>query len=255
VFYAWRRNDFEGTKPLVATNMGRKKATPKAPLEEVKLEPEQDEKLLKENIPTSNSSTVAATPQTPREPVKANKYNLTELKNACDDCLKKYLSRPDSFQEQHTHTDVRLVLGYASVIIGGASVFYAWRRNDFEGTKPLVAVGVALYFILTSLQTLYIWYVEKETIFVGKRKTLDKRILTERLTISSKSTKSTPKTPPMYSLEITYLHSANSGKTTLKKGRETGQKEYNALFDSEGYLVMEVLEEWVDGLVAKAISS
>jgi len=235
--------------------MPRKKAAaPKVPLEETVLEdvhsaPESSS----QGSPRTVSSTLAAAPQAPREPVKVNHYNLTELKNACDDSLKKYLSRPNSFQEQHTHTDVRLALGYASVIIGGGTVFYGWKIG-FEPSKTIVTIGVALYFLLTALQTLYIWYVEKETIFVGKRKTLDKRILTERLTVSSKTIKSTPTTPPQYSLDISYLYSANGGKTVIKRGRENGQKEYNALFDSDGYLSLEALEQWVEGLVSKSIS-
>jgi len=236
--------------------MPRKKAAaPKVLLEEKAPEDVQPApEINTQNTQSSTSATVAATPQPPREPVKVNHYNLTELKNACDDNLKKYLSRPNSFQEQHTHTDVRLALGYASVIIGGGTVFYGWRVG-FEPSKTIVTIGVALYFLLTALQTFYIWCVEKETIFVGKRKTLDKRILTERLTVSSKTIKSTPTTPPQYSLDISYLYSSNGGKTVIKRGRESGQKEYNTLFDSDGQLSLENLEQWVEGLVSRAISA
>ena len=44
-------------------------------------------------------------------------------------------------------------------------------------------------------------------------------------------------------------------ETIIKKGKEAGQKEYNALFDEDGYLSLETLEQWVEGLVTKAISS
>jgi signal peptidase complex subunit 2 len=53
------------------------------------------------------------------------------------------LSQPNSFQEQHTHTDIRLGLGYASVIIGGGTVFYGWKAG-FEPSKTIVTIGVAM---------------------------------------------------------------------------------------------------------------
>jgi len=236
--------------------MGRKKATPKAPLEEKPTENDQhsQENNTQDESREQTSTVVSSNPQIHRVPVKVNHYNLKDLKFACDDYVAKYLSRPNSFQQQHTHTDIRLGLGYSGVIIGGASVFYGWKTG-FEQSKPVVTIGVALYFFLTFLQTLYIWFVEKETIFVGKRKTLDKRIFTERLNVSSKTINSTSTSPPKYSLDITYLHSANGGKTIINRGRESGQKEYNSLFDSEGYLSLDALEQWVEQLVSKAVSS
>jgi signal peptidase complex subunit 2 len=83
---------------------------------------------------------------------------------------------------------------------------------------------------------------------------IDLQILTERLTVSSKSTKSTPTTPPKYSIDISYLYSANGGKTIIKRGRETGQKAYNAIFDSDGYFAIETFEQWIEELVSKATS-
>ena len=39
-----------------------------------------------------------------------------------------------------------------------------------------VSTGVHRYFLLTALQTLYAYFVEGDTVFVGKRKTFSKRV-------------------------------------------------------------------------------
>lgn len=100
----------------------------------------------------------------PLEPVKVNNANLTELKIACDDAVRRvrqnasvsvplnllseqhilqFFARPDQFRTRHTHTDVRLALGWASVVVAGATGYYGWQR-DFEEAKPLVTIGVVL---------------------------------------------------------------------------------------------------------------
>ena len=56
------------------------------------------------------------------------------------------LSQPELFQEIHTHTDVKLALGWASVLIAGATALYGWKI-DFEQSKPFVWAGVILFVI------------------------------------------------------------------------------------------------------------
>jgi len=109
----------------------------------------------------------------------------------------QFLSRPDLFKQIHLHTDVRLVLGWSGVFVAGATAFYSWRL-EFEQSKPVMWIGLIVcvflsrartcctsspglrYIILTLLQTLYAYFVEGDIIFVGKRKTFDKRV---RLTL------------------------------------------------------------------------
>jgi signal peptidase complex subunit 2 len=132
------------------------------------------------------------------------------------------------------------------------------------------------YLILTSLQTLYSYFVEGETIFVGRRKTFSKRvspiypvtlhssylaslqIMTERITISSRTlpvssskTSSQPSSTnsPSYSLSINYVQSTSGGKSLLAKGRSSEAKEYSAFFDEKGVMAQEVFERWVGELV------
>ena len=124
----------------------------------------------------------AAAQDVDRDEVKVNNANLSELKNACDDALKRvrplcfhflslshttlrvacrgmrclscrvcvcacrreqFLSRPDLFKQIHLHTDVRLALGWAGVFVAAGTAFYGWKV-DFEQSKPVMWVGLVL---------------------------------------------------------------------------------------------------------------
>ncbi|KAF9233423.1 microsomal signal peptidase 25 kDa subunit-domain-containing protein [Melanogaster broomeanus] len=201
---------------------------------------------------------IVVTPEE-RDVIKVNNASVTDLKNACDDALKRYLSRPNLFKQIHLHTDVRLALGWAGVIVAGATGLYGWKV-DFEQSKPGVWAGFILYVILTTLQTLYAYFVEGDIIFVGRRKTFSKRIITERVTISSRtipvsssSSQPSPANAPSYSLNITYLQSTSGGKSLLAKNRAQGSMEYSAFFDEKGLMVQELFERWIGELVEGAM--
>ena len=55
----------------------------------------------------------------------------------------QFLARPDLFKQIHTHTDVRLALGWLSVLVAGATGLYGWKV-PFEQSKPGVWAGVIL---------------------------------------------------------------------------------------------------------------
>ncbi|GJE85234.1 microsomal signal peptidase 25 kDa subunit-domain-containing protein [Phanerochaete sordida] len=199
----------------------------------------------------SSISTLLTTPATgvQRDEVKVNNASVSDMKHACDDALKRFLSRPDLFNQIYTHTDVRLGLGWASVLVAGLTGLYGYKI-EFEKSKPVVWAGLILYILLTSLQALYAYFVEGDIVFVGKRKTLDKRIVTERITISSTSTPSTPDTPPAYALALNFVRSTSGGKSLLSKGRAAARRGYNTFFDETGVLDQEEFERWVGGAVA-----
>ncbi|KAF5378855.1 hypothetical protein D9615_006946 [Tricholomella constricta] len=187
-----------------------------------------------------------------REVVKVNNSNPTELKHACDDALKRYLSRPDLFKQIHLHTDVRLGLGWLSVFIAAGTALYGYKI-DFEKSKPVVWAGLLLYIALTTIQTLYAYFIEGNIVFVGKRKTFSKRIITERITLSSTTEPVKKTNPPAYSLSLHYVRSTSGGKSLLAKGKTRGSKGYNAFFDAEGTLDQERFEQWVGELVERVM--
>jgi len=88
---------------------------------------------------------------------------------------------------------VRLALGWLSVFVAVGTSLYGYKV-EFERSKSVVTIGLVLYaliiyffslqivnnpfryMVLTTLQTLYAYFIEGNTIFVGKRKTLSKRV-------------------------------------------------------------------------------
>jgi len=204
---------------------------------------------------TNGDTKLAKTSPPKLDEVKVNNASLTELKLACDDALRRYLSRPEHFKIQHTHTDIRLALGYAGVVVAAATGLYSWKR-EFEETKPIVWLGVILYMLLTGVQTLYSYFVEGNTVFVGKRKTVNKRIETERLTIGAKtlpSDKSEFAVGPRYSLHAAYVHTANNGKSLIRKSKQSTEAPFTTWFDEEGKMDEVAFGEWVGAFVEKLV--
>ncbi|PBK79912.1 hypothetical protein ARMGADRAFT_1021229 [Armillaria gallica] len=202
------------------------------------------------DIPTGPLSIVI--PHEDREVVKINNSNLTDLKNACDDAVKRYLSRPELFKQIFLHTDVRLALGWSSVLVAAGTALYGYKV-EFEIAKPVVWVGLSLYIILSLVQTLYAYFVEGDTVFVGKRKTFSKRIVTERITLASRTEPVKQTKPPSYELTVSYVRSTSNGKSLLAKGKTRSKKEYNAFFDENGVMDQERFEKYVGELVEQAM--
>ncbi|GAA6041413.1 hypothetical protein JCM8097_005238 [Rhodosporidiobolus ruineniae] len=123
---------------------------------------------------------------TPRQPVvKVNTANLSELKNAVDDVVREFFSHPShNFTRSYLHDDVRLVLGWSAVAVAAATGYWGYV-TEFHESKAVVGAGVVVYVVLNTLLALYVAFYEKNTIFVGKRRTFASRISTERLTLSS----------------------------------------------------------------------
>ncbi|EJC99176.1 uncharacterized protein FOMMEDRAFT_23087 [Fomitiporia mediterranea MF3/22] len=190
---------------------------------------------------------------TDREPIKVNNMNATDLKNACDDAVKRLLSQPNLFKEKHTHTDVKLLLGWASVFTAVGTALYGWKV-EFEQAKPLVWIGVILYVILTSASTLYSFFIEKDTVFVGRRRTLAKRVETEHITVSARTLPSVaPGSAPRYRASVSYVRSSNGGKSLLGRGQAIEDRPYNEFFDEEGTMDQERFERWLGTLVERVM--
>lgn len=70
--------------------------------------------------------------------------------------------------QSHTLSDVRLALGYTAVIAVAAAAYYEYRVG-FQEAKGWSTLSVGSYFLLQA--ALYIWtnYIEKDTIYVGRK--------------------------------------------------------------------------------------
>jgi len=81
--------------------------------------------------------------------------------------------------------------------------------------------------ILTTAQTAYIYFVEGQTIFIGKRKTYAKRVETEHIRVESRTVApryssmrigvKSPGNAPNYELGMSYIRLTNGGKTLIHK--------------------------------------
>jgi len=201
--------------------------------------------------------------ESPDPATVSNPYNANDLKIDCDDALKRYIARPDtSFSTINRHTDVRLALGWASVLVAAATAGWGYKV-EFERAKTGLWIGFILYLILTTAQTAYIYFVEGETIFIGKRKTYAKRVETEHIRVESRTVapmysrlkigvKST-ENAPTYELGMSYIRLTNGGKTLIHKGKETFAALYATFFDEEGKMDVPKFEEWVAERMARVM--
>jgi len=98
---------------------------------------------------------------------KISPHSLAELKNTTDDALGNYL-RGLKFEQDNTKLDVRLAIGYASVVIAAAT-FAADYKLGWEATKTWTAVAVVAYALLNGAFTYWMWAVEKGCVFDGVR--------------------------------------------------------------------------------------
>ncbi|KAF5356811.1 hypothetical protein D9756_006741 [Leucocoprinus leucothites] len=227
-----------------------------------------------------------------RDVVKVNNANVTELKNACDDAVKRYLARPELFKQIHLHTDVRLGLGWLSVFVAGGTALYGYKI-DFEKSKPVVWVGVifstfgvgmrgGVKLAEMGMSNLHKFVRYNDALLALAYANLKYNpdgsgwrvyyvapgvlpsIITERINISSKTqparkikpsaaNKNTTSTPPAYTLSISYVRSTNAGKSLLAKGKTKVEKGYTAFFDEQGTMEQEAFEKWVGEAVESAM--
>lgn len=101
---------------------------------------------------------------------------LTDLKNTTDDALPNYLTSL-KFKQSHNLTDVRLLFGYAAVLIAAVTFYYDYKLG-WDQTKYWTLWAVVVYFLLNGALTLWIWKAEKGNVFVGTyNKTMVKKSL------------------------------------------------------------------------------
>ncbi|PBP23307.1 microsomal signal peptidase 25 kDa subunit [Diplocarpon rosae] len=151
---------------------------------------------------------------------KISVHSLADLKNTSDDAVPVYLNSL-SFKQSHTLTDIRLALGYSAFAICAATFCWDYKFG-FDSTKHYTAVAVALYTLLNGILTLWIWGVEKGTIYVGSNASGDK------IQIATK----TDKHVPIYNLTVT------TWKGGKGKGVTTGlKKPFTKWFNREGAFV------------------
>jgi Microsomal signal peptidase 25 kDa subunit (SPC25) len=165
-------------------------------------------------------------------PTKISIYSPTDLKTTTDDHLTPYLTTlpsPYTFTASHTHSTIRLSLGYTAVLIAG-TLFYTDYKHGWDATKPYTLPACVLYFLLNGLLTFYIYFVEKGTVFTGSREG------GQTLTLRSRGKKHSGS----YELDVRYA--SESGKVFYAK---TIRGEFMQWFSKEGYLQRKEFARWL----------
>ncbi|KAK7204606.1 signal peptidase complex subunit 2 [Myxozyma melibiosi] len=161
---------------------------------------------------------------------KVNIYAVPDLKNATDDEISRIMTS-QGYTQKFTLIDIRLALGFSSVIVAAAASYYDFKVG-FEAAKKYTAIGVTVYFVLNALLTLWIWKGEKGTVYEGVKDDV-------KISLQSSATKHVA----VYKVEV------KNGRTGKKV---EGWKPFTEFFDSEGYLVPEPLERWLETVLEDA---
>ncbi|CAG8620326.1 822_t:CDS:2 [Paraglomus occultum] len=182
------------------------------------------------------------------EVICVEKWNQSDLKNACDDYIQKYLTKKANYRQYHTHTDVKLVLGYLSCVFalgGGGYTYYI----PFEESKQLTLICVVAYPFCEEgwLLALHALLIERDIIFIGVPSQGEK---THKLTIHTQ----TKKYSDIY--YITFESSTNTTRSTQSSAAVTAQfvgnakytieKSFGAWFDENGVLDIEKFGECIE---------
>ncbi|PIA19477.1 hypothetical protein COEREDRAFT_84125 [Coemansia reversa NRRL 1564] len=109
-----------------------------------------------------------AEPRTTANRVVVNTSSISELRTACDTGLREFL-KAKGYEEMHTHTDVKLVLGYIGVLFCAIDFAYSWKY-PFSQTKWFSYISVSVYAVASVLALVYSYAVQRDTFFVGYNK-------------------------------------------------------------------------------------
>lgn len=122
---------------------------------------------------------------------------------------------------------MRLTLGYAAVVIGGATFYFDWTLG-WDATKHWTLWAVVAYFILNGAFTYWIWAVEKGVVFAGSK---DGR----KIELASRIEKHKP------TYFLTARYTTKGGKWEQKKIEAS----FTRWFSSDGYFVVKPFQQWL----------
>jgi len=97
--------------------------------------------------------------------VKVNKYDNSALKQTLDDAIIKYITEELGHQEDHSISNIKLVLGALGCILAVVSHFYPL---PFPANKPLLLFCVVCYFCSSGILQYITSYVQQDIILLTK---------------------------------------------------------------------------------------
>ncbi|EMC93564.1 hypothetical protein BAUCODRAFT_50404, partial [Baudoinia panamericana UAMH 10762] len=160
---------------------------------------------------------------------KISPHSLADLKNTTDDALGNYL-RGLHFTQDNSKLDVRLAIGYISVIIAGV-LFAADYKLGWEQTKIYTAPAVIAYALLNAAFTYWMWAVEQGIVFEGLREG-------RKFSLSSK----THKHDPTYYLTVS-VTDPSTGSNSPSSWQIRAP--FTTWMTADGYFVAKPFQQWL----------
>ncbi|KAJ3216814.1 hypothetical protein HDU67_008900 [Dinochytrium kinnereticum] len=179
-----------------------------------------------------------------RSPVVINNYNSAEVKHALDDALRRILVEDYKFAEDHSYTDMKLLMGYAACFFAAGATAYS-HFVPYPECRLVLIISVAAYFLLNSAMFLYAVKVEKEVIFVGTKKDPTGSDPDQKIVVSSRNKRFTPD----YSLSIQIQVKGSKGKKTKESRPLSLSKNVGAWFDVAGELAADIFYKDISDLL------
>jgi len=101
--------------------------------------------------------------------VKVDKWDGTALKNALDDVIRKIFVENLKYTEKNLYVDIRLLLSTLGCAVALYALLYDYL-HPFPASKMVLTVCVLTYFVLMSILTMFMTFVEKNIILVCKQR-------------------------------------------------------------------------------------
>ncbi|KAK9763788.1 hypothetical protein K7432_009226 [Basidiobolus ranarum] len=165
-----------------------------------------------------------------------NNGSVNELRIACDECLSKFLTEKLGYEEDHQHSNTKLLCGYIACAFAAMSVFVSYKL-DFQESKLLVAVCVIGYFIFSSSMSLYTWKVQQNEIFEGQHRESKLRL---KVSVVTKPYS------PTYQMSMKLIV-PKTGKSVEQQVNQS----FTAWFDKEGHFAEDLFKHDVELLLSQ----
>ncbi|CAI4655829.1 APG_G0040300.mRNA.1.CDS.1 [Saccharomyces cerevisiae] len=157
-----------------------------------------------------------------------NVYSIPELNQALDEALPSVFARLN-YERSYALLDAKLYIGYSIAVVAGLSFFLdkKFERDQIVTYQKLL---VGAYFVLSLLFWYFSRFIEKGTVYVGKR-----RGTKEEIYVKTKFEKN----EPLYLVELVQKKKGENSKKELK-----AKLEVNKVFNESGYLQNDVYFKW-----------
>ncbi|VVT45816.1 uncharacterized protein SAPINGB_P000905 [Magnusiomyces paraingens] len=172
---------------------------------------------------------------TQKDPI--NLYNTSLLKSTSDDQVPLALKEL-GYSTNNYLVDVRLALGYASVIVAALTAFYDHKVGFFAAKYPWTVLGLFFYAAFNIAYTYWIWFVEAGVIYSGTKGPLKVSIATNKGSKKSKY-------DPVYDIKVTV-----SSEKTKAVSEKTGT--FDGWFATNGMIDYKKFAAWISSAVSEA---